>query len=134
MEGTRHFLLFSSGYRLRERVLAWVADFPKSILHASDTPEMLFVGAALLYVLLTCFAGLGDLRQSGLTRFGKFRQVFFHAQADATLAGLNIGTLRFYVACTRPRVATLLRVATDAESSTAAPMIMRVFIITLFSL
>jgi len=103
--------LSSTGYRLADRVLAWVTEVAKSVLDAGyeTTPATPLTSAIFLYISLTCFASGGDLRQSGLARLGKFREVFFYACTEAALAGLNVRALRLYVACTRASLATLLR-------------------------
>ena len=90
----RRFSLFSA-YRLGECVLTWVAEVAKNPLHASHkAPDAALASAVFRYILLTRFAYGGNLGQPGLARFGKFREVFFDARDEATLAGLNSGTLR----------------------------------------
>jgi hypothetical protein len=95
-----------SAHRLGECVLTWVAEVAKSLLHARHKAEAALASAAFRYIRLTRVAYGGNLRQSGLARFGKFSEVFFDAGAEATLAALNSGTLRLNISCTLP---TLLR-------------------------
>jgi hypothetical protein len=101
----RRFSLFSA-HRLGECVLTWVTEVAKSLLHARHKAEAALASAAFRYIRLTRVAYGGNLRQPGLARFGKFREVFFDAGAEATLAALNSGTLRLDISCTLP---TLLR-------------------------
>jgi hypothetical protein len=104
----RWFSLFST-HRLGECVLTWVAEVAKSLLHARHKAEAALASAAFRYIRLTRFAYGGNLRQPGLARFGKFREVFFDAGAEATLAGLNSGTLRLDIGCTCYRLPALPR-------------------------
>jgi hypothetical protein len=98
-----------SAHRLGECVLTWVAEVAKNLLHASHKAETALASAAFRYIRLTRVAYGGNLRQPGLARFRKFREVFFDAGAEATLAGLNSGTLRFDIGCTCSRPPALLR-------------------------
>jgi hypothetical protein len=105
----RRFSLFSA-YRVGERVLAWVAEVAENPLHASDnTPDAALASAAFRYIRLARFAYGGNLGQPGLARLGKFREVLFDAGTEATLAGLNSGTLRLDIGCTSSHLPPLLR-------------------------
>jgi hypothetical protein len=98
-----------SAHCFGECVLTWAAEVAKSLLHARHKAEAALASAAFRYIRLTRFCGGGNRRQSGLARFGKFREVFLDASAEATLAGLNSGTLRLDIGCTSYRLPTFLR-------------------------
>src|SRR5690348_9278166 len=66
-----------SAHRLGECVLTCVAEVAKRLFHARHTAEAALASAAFRYIRLTRVAYGGNLRQPGLARFGKFREVFF---------------------------------------------------------
>jgi hypothetical protein len=98
-----------SAHCLGECVLTWVAEVAKNSRHASDAPDAALASAAFRYIRITRFCRGGNLSQPSLARFGKFREVFFDAGDEATLAGLNSGTLRLDIGCTCYRLPMLLR-------------------------